>query len=113
MGMEATLAAVTNLWCNEGSEAMRVKKSLKTNLQRGIEEIQSLKHEVITINQPTVGAPPMCTVIRVENPCEDLNRECTTTTAYHTDVQVDKQMKTLSALWKDATRFYGAAYSKC
>ena len=78
MGLEATLAAVTVLWFQDGSRAMGVKEGLRRDLQKSIEEINNVKQVLTT----TAGAITMCRTISAEKPSEYLSREHTT----HTDI---------------------------
>ena len=82
MGFEATLAAVTVLWCQAGSRAMSVKEDLRRDLRKTIEEINNVKQVLTT----TAGAVTTCRTISAEKPSEYLSCEHTT----HTDLN-DRQ----------------------
>ena len=62
--LETTLAAVTNLWCQDGSLAMSVKEELEMNLRRGIEEIHDFKRTLTT----TAGNVATCRIIGAYRP---------------------------------------------
>ena len=74
MGLEATLAAVTILWCQDGSVAMRLKENLKTDLQKNIDESNNL------LATTTAGPVTVCGIISAQLPSEDLSCKCTTYT---------------------------------
>ena len=76
MGLEATLAAVTILWCQDSSRAMSVKEGLRKDLQKSIEEINNVKQVLTT----TAGAVTMCRTISAGKPSEYLSCEHTTRT---------------------------------
>lgn len=76
MGLEATLAAVTILWCQDGSVAMRLKENLKTDLRKSIDE----SNNVLTTT--TAGPVTASGIISAQLPSEDLSRKRTT----HTDI---------------------------
>jgi hypothetical protein len=68
-GMEATLAALTALWCGDSSVAIGLKQDLKSKLQKNIEDIKRFKH--VLANTDTPGMPvTMCKVIDVDKPSE-------------------------------------------
>lgn len=77
MGLEATVAAVTVLWCQDGSRAMSVKEGLRRDLRKSIDEINNVK-QVLT----AAGAVTTRRTISAEKPSEYLSREHTT----HTDL---------------------------
>jgi hypothetical protein len=79
IGMEATLAAVTILQCDDGSMAISVKENLKMGLSRAIEEM----NRILTTTSQPIGAITTLRVISVEKLSEDLDCERTT---HHTDV---------------------------
>ena len=68
-GLMSTQAAVTTLWCQHGSTAMRLQKDLKIDLGKSIMDIDNLKHTLT--NTTTIGA----TVIRAQLPGEDRRHE--------------------------------------
>jgi hypothetical protein len=68
-GLMSTQAAVTTLWCQHGSTAMRLQKDLKIDLGKSITDIDDLKHTLT--NTTTIGA----TVIRAQLPGEDRSHE--------------------------------------
>ena len=78
IGLEATLAAVTILWCQDGSRAMSVKEGLRRDLRKSIEEVNNVKQVLTT----SAGAVTTCRRISAEKPSEYLSREHTT----HTDL---------------------------
>lgn len=78
--MEATLATLTVLWCNDGSVAMRAKENLELQLQEGIEDLKQLKR--VLASNP--AGPNTCKPIGIENPGEDLDHE---RTIHLTDVE--------------------------
>jgi len=82
MGLEATLVAVTVLWCQDGSRVMSMKEGLRRDLRKSIEEINNVKQVLTT----TAGAITMCRTISAENLSEYLSHEHTT----HTDLN-DRQ----------------------
>ncbi|KAI0280567.1 hypothetical protein BC826DRAFT_1112023 [Russula brevipes] len=70
MGMEATLAAVNNIWCKNGSMAMSIREDLKNNLQKGIEDMRKLKN--VLTNLAEVGTTHQ--IISANKPSKDLRR---------------------------------------
>jgi hypothetical protein len=85
MGLEATLAAVTVLWCQDGSRAMSVKEGLRRDLRKSIEEINNVK-QVLTTTAITT-----CRTISAEKPSEYLSCEHTT----HTDLNERQRLYSL------------------
>ena len=73
MGMQRTMTAVINLWCQDGLVAESLRENLKTNLQKSIEEINNLKHALRVTAIPAGGIP----IIHAEQPSEDSSHECT------------------------------------
>ena len=82
MGLEAMLAVVTVLWCQDGSRAMSMKEGLRRDLQKSIKEINNVKQVLTT----TARAVTTCRTISAEKPSEYLSCEHTT----HTDLN-DRQ----------------------
>ncbi len=82
MGLEAMLAAITVLWCQNGSRVMSVKEGLRRDLWKSIKEINNVKQVLTT----TARAITTCRTISAEKPSEYLSHEHTT----HTDLN-DRQ----------------------
>jgi hypothetical protein len=68
--LETTLAAITNLWCQDGSLAMSTKEELEMNLRRVVKEIHDYKRTLTT----TAGNETMCRMISANGPSEALPR---------------------------------------
>jgi len=68
-GMMMMLAAVTIIWCQHGSIAMRLQDELKMNLRKSIDDIDNFKHTLT--NTTATGA----TMIRAQRPGEDCSHE--------------------------------------
>lgn len=71
--MEATLATLTVLGCNDNSVTMHTKKNLELQLQEGIEDMKQLKR--VPTSNP--AGPNTCKLIDIEKPGEDLDHEHT------------------------------------
>lgn len=82
--MEAILATLTALWCEESSLAARLKQELRSKLQENIDDSR-LVEGVLTNASPS-GAPVTArNVIDVDRPGKVLNRE---RTVHYTDISV-------------------------
>lgn len=86
--MEATLATLTVLWCNDSSVATRTKEDLELQLQDGLKEMRQLK-SALTSNP---AGPNTCRLIEIEKPSEDLDHEYT---IHHTDANNRRKLHPL------------------
>ena len=87
--MEAILATLTVLWCNDSSVATRTKEDLELQLRDGLKDMRQLK-SALTSNP---AGPKTCRLIEIEKPSEDLDHEYT---IHHTDINNRRKLHPLS-----------------